>query len=129
MGNSSGEQKVPLKGLKAKPRRDMINYYDDVLAANQIFRTKQNGEHAMLPVCASYAIYLLDPACIPSPPSPNSSAYFFPWKRTPARVVLPSPFCFNSAALLLGALSRSTSLAGTLVTTFFPWMMLTSTLG
>jgi len=27
-------QKVPLKGLKAKPRRAMINYYDDVLASN-----------------------------------------------------------------------------------------------
>jgi hypothetical protein len=31
-GNTAVEQKVPLKGLKAKPRRAMINYYDDVLA-------------------------------------------------------------------------------------------------
>lgn len=31
-GNSSLEQKVPLKGVKAKPRRLMVNYYDDVLA-------------------------------------------------------------------------------------------------
>ena len=33
IGNNSVEQKVPLKGLKAKPRRAMVNYYDDVLAA------------------------------------------------------------------------------------------------
>ncbi len=32
-GNSSMEQKVPMKGLKAKPRRALINYYDDVLAS------------------------------------------------------------------------------------------------
>jgi hypothetical protein len=32
-GNSSIEQKVPLKGLKTKPRRAVINYYDDVLAS------------------------------------------------------------------------------------------------
>jgi len=32
-GNKSVEQKVPLKGLKAKPRRALINYYDDVLAS------------------------------------------------------------------------------------------------
>jgi hypothetical protein len=31
-GNNSIAQKVPLKGLKAKPRRVLINYYDDVLA-------------------------------------------------------------------------------------------------
>jgi len=28
------KQKVPLKGLKAKPRRAMINYYDDVIASS-----------------------------------------------------------------------------------------------
>lgn len=33
VGNSSGTAKVPLKGLKAKPRRAMVNYYDDVLAS------------------------------------------------------------------------------------------------
>jgi len=32
-GNTSVEQKVPLKGLKTKPRRALINYYDDVLAS------------------------------------------------------------------------------------------------
>jgi Peptidase family M1 domain len=32
-GNNSVEQKVPLKGMKTKPRRAMINYYDDVLAS------------------------------------------------------------------------------------------------
>jgi Peptidase family M1 domain len=32
-GNSSIDQKVPIKGLKEKPRRAMINYYDDVLAS------------------------------------------------------------------------------------------------
>jgi hypothetical protein len=32
-GNSSMEQKIPLKGLKAKPRRAILNYYDDVLAS------------------------------------------------------------------------------------------------
>jgi len=33
VGNKSEAAKVPLKGLKAKPRRAMINYYDDVLAS------------------------------------------------------------------------------------------------
>src|SRR5215472_6224127 len=33
IGNSASSPKVPLKGLKAKPRRAMINYYDDVLAS------------------------------------------------------------------------------------------------
>lgn len=32
IGNSSVENKVPLKGLKTRPRRAMVNYYDDVLA-------------------------------------------------------------------------------------------------
>jgi hypothetical protein len=32
-GNSSVEQKVPLKGLKDKPHRALVNYYDDVLAS------------------------------------------------------------------------------------------------
>ena len=32
-GNASVEQKVSLKGLKAKPRRAVLNYYDDVLAS------------------------------------------------------------------------------------------------
>ena len=32
-GDSSVEQKVPLKGLKAKPKRAMLSYYDDVLAS------------------------------------------------------------------------------------------------
>jgi hypothetical protein len=32
-GNTSLEQKIPLKGLKDKPHRLLINYYDDVLAA------------------------------------------------------------------------------------------------
>src|SRR5216684_4244899 len=32
-GNTTVEQKVPLKGLKTKPRRALINYYDDVLAS------------------------------------------------------------------------------------------------
>ncbi len=32
-GNNSIEQKVPLKGLKVKPRRAVLNYYDDVLAS------------------------------------------------------------------------------------------------
>jgi hypothetical protein len=33
-GNMTVDQKVPLKGLKEKPRRAMINYYYDVLSAN-----------------------------------------------------------------------------------------------
>jgi hypothetical protein len=33
MGNNSMEQKIPLKGLKTKPRRAVVNYYDDVLAS------------------------------------------------------------------------------------------------
>ena len=32
-GNASVEQKVSLKGLKAKPRGAVLNYYDDVLAS------------------------------------------------------------------------------------------------
>ncbi len=32
-GNNSFEQKIPLKGLKVKPKRAMVNYYDDVLAS------------------------------------------------------------------------------------------------
>ena len=32
-GNSSLEQKVPLRGVKVRPRRAMVNYYDDVLAS------------------------------------------------------------------------------------------------
>jgi hypothetical protein len=32
-GNKSIEQKVPLKGIKARPRRAVLNYYDDVLAS------------------------------------------------------------------------------------------------
>jgi hypothetical protein len=32
-GNTSLEQKIPLKGLKARPRRLMLNYFDDVLAS------------------------------------------------------------------------------------------------
>ena len=33
IGDSSMEQKIPLKGLKAKPKRAMLSYYDDVLAS------------------------------------------------------------------------------------------------
>jgi hypothetical protein len=32
-GNNTVEQKIPLKGLKAKPRAAVLNYYDDVLAS------------------------------------------------------------------------------------------------
>lgn len=32
-GNTSMEQKIPLKGLKDKPHRILVNYYDDVLAS------------------------------------------------------------------------------------------------
>ena len=32
-GNTSVERKVPLKGVKEKPRRALMNYYDDVLAS------------------------------------------------------------------------------------------------
>jgi hypothetical protein len=32
-GNTSVEQKVPLNGLKEKPRRAVLNYNDDVLAS------------------------------------------------------------------------------------------------
>jgi hypothetical protein len=33
-GNSSVEQKVPLRGLKEAPKRALLNYYNDVLASN-----------------------------------------------------------------------------------------------
>jgi hypothetical protein len=32
-GNTTMDQKIPLKGLKAKPKAAFINYYDDVLAS------------------------------------------------------------------------------------------------
>ena len=32
-GNTAVEQKIPLKGLKEKPHRAVVNYYDDVLAS------------------------------------------------------------------------------------------------
>jgi len=32
-GNSTVDRKVPIKGLKTKPRRALVNYYDDVLAS------------------------------------------------------------------------------------------------
>jgi len=32
-GNNSTDQKIPLKGLKTKPRKAILNYYDDVLAS------------------------------------------------------------------------------------------------
>jgi len=34
IGNSSVDQKVPLKGLKDAPKRALVNYNDDVLASN-----------------------------------------------------------------------------------------------
>ena len=33
VGNTSLEPKIPLKGLKVKPKRAILNYYDDVLAS------------------------------------------------------------------------------------------------
>lgn len=33
VGNTSIEQKIPLKGLKTRPKRAVVNYYDDVLAS------------------------------------------------------------------------------------------------
>jgi hypothetical protein len=32
-GNATFDEKIPLKGLKDKPKRAVISYYDDVLAA------------------------------------------------------------------------------------------------
>jgi len=32
IGNNAVDQKIPVRGLKTKPRRAIINYYDDVLA-------------------------------------------------------------------------------------------------
>jgi hypothetical protein len=34
VGNRTLEQKIPLKGLKEKPKRAIVNYYNDVLASN-----------------------------------------------------------------------------------------------
>jgi hypothetical protein len=34
MGNTSIDQKVPLKGLNQVPKRAVVNYYNDVLAGN-----------------------------------------------------------------------------------------------
>jgi hypothetical protein len=34
IGNKTVEEKVPIKGLKDKPRRALLNYMDDVLASN-----------------------------------------------------------------------------------------------
>jgi len=33
VGNDTIQQSLPLKGLKNKPRRALLNYYDDVLAS------------------------------------------------------------------------------------------------
>jgi len=33
-GNTTVDQKIPLKGLKDTPKRALLNYYDDVLASN-----------------------------------------------------------------------------------------------
>jgi hypothetical protein len=33
VGNTTLEQKIPLKGIKEKPRRALVNYFDDVLAS------------------------------------------------------------------------------------------------
>ena len=33
-GNNTMEQRVPLKGVKTRPRKAMVNYYDDVLASS-----------------------------------------------------------------------------------------------
>ena len=33
IGNTTLEPKIPLKGLKTKPRRTILNYYDDVLSS------------------------------------------------------------------------------------------------
>jgi hypothetical protein len=33
VGNTTLEQKIPLKGVKEKPRRALVNYFDDVLAS------------------------------------------------------------------------------------------------
>jgi len=35
IGNTTLEQKIPLKGTKEKPRRAMVNYFDDVLASTK----------------------------------------------------------------------------------------------
>jgi hypothetical protein len=35
VGNTTIEQKLPIKGLKDTPRRAMLNYYDDVLSAEK----------------------------------------------------------------------------------------------
>ena len=43
-GNSSFDEKIPLKGLKDKPKRAAINYYDDVLAPQTKSRQIANRE-------------------------------------------------------------------------------------
>src|SRR6266852_682784 len=43
IGNSSMEQKVPLKGLKTRPKRALINYYDDVLASPSWTTEREHG--------------------------------------------------------------------------------------
>src|SRR3984893_254088 len=73
--------------------------------------------------------YLLEPACMPSPESPSSSANFLPANRAPERVLVPSLFLITTAALFADGEFRSTTFACTLASTFLPCMMLTSTLG
>jgi hypothetical protein len=34
VGNTSVEQKIPIRGLKTAPKRALVNYNDDVLASN-----------------------------------------------------------------------------------------------
>ena len=97
-GNTTVEQKVPLKGLKEKPRRAMINYYDDVLASPSE-RQKQGAQH-LCSISDREVLcgYLLEPPCIPSLVEGRSSPYFFPWKRRPVSELGPLSFFTVTAA-------------------------------
>jgi hypothetical protein len=65
-GNRSIEQKVPLKGLKTKPRATLLSYYDDILAAPDSQQTKK-GEHTGAPLrCFGVKLTLLRRSCLHS---------------------------------------------------------------
>jgi len=51
-GNSSADQKVPIKGLKDIPKRAVLNYNEDVLASNYI----ETGAAWVTPHACGYPI-------------------------------------------------------------------------
>ena len=87
-GNSSVEQKVPLKGLKTKPKRGRAQLLRRCagfaeLEFAQVVKGEQRRAPLDVPYCES-TCYLPIQLCMPSLDSPSSRANFLPSKRAPA---------------------------------------------